>query len=171
MCKRLLRIAIFLIALPAFGQTAEQIVQWSAHGQTSAHPGDLVKITLQARIQAEWHVYSVSQMPGGPARTVISVTDKQPFKQDGLLQPPPPHTAFDPNFNINTETYQGTVQFKLPVRVAKGAPSGAQKIVIEVLFQTCNDTTCLPPHTTHLFVPIVVTAAGSSPAAKSAKGQ
>ncbi len=65
-----------------------------------------------------------------------------------------PSTAFDPNFNMETETYEGTVKFKIPVRVAEDAAVGSQKIAIDVLYQTFDDTTCLLPHVTHLFVPI-----------------
>ncbi|MFZ0799574.1 MAG: cytochrome c biogenesis protein CcdA, partial [Terriglobales bacterium] len=89
-----------------------------------------------------------------PTRTVISFSGKQPFRQEGALTAPMPNTAFDPNFNMETETYEGTVKFKIPVRVAEDAAIGSQRIAIDVLYQTCNDTTCLPPHATHLFIPI-----------------
>ena len=150
---------VFLISLHGFAQTAGEAVQWSTHAPASTRPGSLVTVTLQARIPSEWHIYSVSQPPGGPSRTVISLPDKQPFKQDGSLEPPPPHKGFDPNFNIDTETYVGGVQFKLPVRVAAAAPKGAQKIAIDVKFQACNETMCLPPKTLHLQAATQVTSA------------
>jgi thiol:disulfide interchange protein DsbD len=139
-----------------WAQTPEEVVRWNAHGPATAKAGARLQIDLQGVIQDEWHVYSISQMPGGPTRTVISLSEGQPFERDGSLTAPMPHTAFDPNFNIDTETYEGTVKFKVPVKVAKGAIAGGHKIAIDVLYQTCNDTTCLPPHTTHLLVPISI---------------
>jgi thiol:disulfide interchange protein DsbD len=141
--------------------------------------GGRISIKLQAQIQSGWHVYSISQMPGGPARSKISFPGEQPFKQDGLLEPPTPHTGFDPNFNMETETYEGIVEFKIPLRIASDAPTGAQKITIAVSYQTCNDTTCLPPHTTHLLIPITIKAkataasgqAASAPADTHAAGE
>jgi len=165
-------IALFvaMLAGSASAQTAEGIVHWSAQGPATAKAGSQMAVILKAVIQDGWHVYSISQMPGGPTRSVISVPPNQPFERDGSLTAPLPHTGFDPNFNLETETYEGTVQFKLPIRVAKTAPAGAKKIAIDVLFQTCNDTTCLPPHTTHLVVPIRIAAASSGGAtAPSAK--
>ncbi|HEY3927993.1 MAG TPA: protein-disulfide reductase DsbD domain-containing protein, partial [Candidatus Koribacter sp.] len=167
--KVLLRVRAIFVAFAwaamlgtALAQTPEEVVRWIAEGPATAKPGALLQIGLKAVIQEEWHVYSISQMPGGPTRTVISVPDHQPFERDGSLKAPLPHTAFDPNFNIDTETYEGTVQLKLPVRVAKSVPAGAQKIAVDILFQTCNDTTCLPPHTTHLFVPVKIEAAAAA---------
>jgi thiol:disulfide interchange protein len=172
MRRRLSCIAIFLVSLAAFGQTAEEIVKWSAHAPSVARVGSRISIKLQAHIQSGWHIYSVSQMPGGPTRTTISVPSQQSFKQDGLLRPPTPHTAFDPNFNIETETYEGTIEFKIPLRIATDAPTGVQKIAIEVLYQACNETTCLPPHTKHLIVPVKIerqatAASGASTSAPS----
>jgi len=146
-------------------QTPEEIVRWTTHGQATANAGTKLEVVLHADIQSDWHVYSISQMPGGPTRMIITVPEHQPFERDGSLNAPLPRTAFDPNFNIDTETYEGSVQIKVPIRVAKDAPVGGQKLAIDVLFQTCNDTTCLPPHTTHLYVPIKIgasTAAGAT---------
>lgn len=153
----------------SWAQTPEVVVRWSAEGPATAKPGARLQLRLKAVIQEGWHVYSISQMPGGPTRTVITVPDNQPFQREGSLTAPLPRTAFDPNFNIDTETYEGTVQFKLPIQVAKTTPAGSQKIAIDVRFQTCNDTTCMPPHTTHLLVPvkIVASATGNTTSGKA----
>jgi thiol:disulfide interchange protein len=169
---KFIAIAAVLIGASAFGQTAEEIVRWSAHGPTSARAGALISIELQADIQKGWHVYSISQMPGGPETTVISFPSKQPFRQDGLLQPPMVHKAFDPNFNMKTETYEGTVKFRIPVIVDAVALVGNQKIAVDVLFQTCNDTVCLPPFTQHLFVPLkILPGPGEAPPRSATSGR
>jgi thiol:disulfide interchange protein DsbD len=111
-------------------------------------------LELRAAIVGGWHIYSITQMPGGPTRTVISLPDRQPFQKEGAVTGPKPDKSFDPNFSLDTETYEGAIRFSVPVRTAKDAVAGKAKIAVDVLFQSCNDTTCLPPHTTHLFAPI-----------------
>jgi len=136
------------------GQSPEDIVRWTASGPATGKAGGHFNIKLNAEIEEGWHIYSVSQVPGGPTTSVISLPVSQLFHQDGALKSPKPNTSFDPNFNLETETYEDKINFEIPVLVVRNAPPGNQKIAINVLYQTCNESTCLPPHTTHLFVPI-----------------
>ncbi len=53
-------------------------------------------------------------------------------------QQPKPHVAFDPNFEMNTETFEGEVTFTVPVKVAADAAPGPHKIVVKVTFQACR---------------------------------
>src|SRR5260370_30371526 len=131
-------LAVALLAGAAFGQAPEDLVRWSARGPEMAKTGKSITIELNAEIEEGWHIYSISQMPGGPTTSVISFPGKQSFRQDGAMQPPAPHTSFDPNFNMETETYEGKINFKIPVTIEAGAPLGNQKVAIDVLYQTCN---------------------------------
>jgi len=149
-------LTVVLLVGGAFGQAPEDLVRWSARGPETAKAGEGIRVELNTEIEDGWHIYSISQIPGGPTTSVISFPGKQPFRQDGAMQPPAPHTSFDPNFNMETETYEGKINFKIPVTIEAGAPLGNQKIAIDVLYQTCNETTCLPPYTTHLFIPIKI---------------
>jgi hypothetical protein len=44
-----------------------------------------------------------------------------------------------------TEFYEGSAAFQIPVAVMPFAQPGAHDLVVKVLFQTCNETTCMPP--------------------------
>ena len=57
--------------------------------------------------------------------------------------------AMDPNFEINTETHEGSATFSVPIVVIADAPAGAQNLNVNVRFQTCNDKNCLPPCLRH----------------------
>jgi thiol-disulfide isomerase/thioredoxin len=122
---------------------------------------------LNAEIEEGWHIYSISQAPGGPTTTVIRFPGNQPFRQDGAMEPPKPHKSFDPNFDMETQTYEGKINFKIPVSINTGAPLGGQKIAVNVLYQTCDESTCLPPYETHLFIPVKILKDGDSVAASS----
>ena len=51
--------------------------------------------TVKARIEAGWHLYSLTQPPGGPIKTTISVTESRSFAQAGEVQQPEPQVQFD----------------------------------------------------------------------------
>lgn len=144
------------------GQAAGDVVRWAAGGPATAKPGDQIILELNAEIESGWHIYSVSQPAGGPMASIISIPGKQGFQGDGAMQTPTPNRSFDPNFNMETETYEGKINFKIPVSVKENTPLGDQRIAIDVSYQTCSDTTCLPPYTSHLFVPIKILPPGNS---------
>jgi thiol:disulfide interchange protein DsbD len=65
----------------------------------------------------------------------------------------------DPNFEINTETHEGSATFGVPLVVLADAPTGGQAFNINVRFQACNDKMCLPPRTVKLNAPVTLVAA------------
>ena len=57
---------------------------------------------------------------------------------------PQPKRAFDPNFNSDTETYEGDVAFLLELELKKDAPAGPAELAISARYQTCNPKMCVP---------------------------
>src|SRR4051794_11073768 len=101
MMNRCLLLLLTLTGL-AFGQ-AEQFnhVKWTATvDQSSVTPGGSVIAKLQAEIDPEWHMYSLTTPPG-PIPTTIKSTDSAVDKLS-VFQPPAVR-KFDPNFNADTE--------------------------------------------------------------------
>ena len=80
----------------------------------------------------------------------------QPFALAGTIEGPPAHTAFDQSFGIETEFYQDSVTFDVPLKVAADASAGKKKARIDAYFQTCNDQLCLPPKTVPVEVPVEI---------------
>ncbi len=143
---------IVFVSIAALAQRPNEVVTWKGSLPVPAalRPGAKVTAKLEAKIQAGWHVYSISQPPGGPTPTVISVPEGQPFRLAGPVAGPVPHSVYDPNFQMQTEYYVDSATFRVPLRVAAGAASGPGKAMIDVIFQTCNDRICLPPATVHV---------------------
>jgi thiol:disulfide interchange protein DsbD len=104
--------------------------------------------------EEDWHVYSVTQGPGGPIPTTVAVAARPPFARAGAIRGPAPVTAFDPNFEIKTETYGGTFTLVLPMRLAAGASGSHGTLGIEIGFQACTNRVCLPPKRIALLVPV-----------------
>jgi thiol:disulfide interchange protein DsbD len=131
--------------------------------------GQQFELQLAARIEEGWHLYSISQPPGGPIQTRITVPPGQRFSLAGAPVGPQPKQEFDPNFSMETEWYDRSAAFSLPILVAADTPPGAHRLEVHVRFQTCNDRLCLPPKTENLFVEVTV-AGGSATTRAGASG-
>ena len=118
---------------------------------------------ITANIEGGWYMYSISQGPGGPIPTRITVGDG-PFKLAGVSGPKP-KTKMDANFGINTESYAGSAVFNLKFNAPADTPAGPQTLNASVRYQVCNDSVCLPPKTVKLASAVAVTAgkAAASP--------
>jgi thiol:disulfide interchange protein DsbD len=138
-------------------------VHWTAKLPSGPALKSGTKITadLSATIEDGWHVYSITQPPGGPLRTVITVPADQALRGDGKITGTEPHSSYDPNFQMETQYYEESVSFKVPLVVDSSAKAGPANSVVNVRFQTCNDRLCLPPTTIH--VPLAGTIAKASP--------
>src|SRR6185437_8647525 len=154
-----------VLAIAVGAACQDHPARWSAAapGKT-LQPGAKFFVRLSTQITSGWHVYSITQPPGGPTTTVITVPTAQPFRLAGQIIGPPPHTAYDANFEMNTETYEDHAEFTVPVVVSPTAQSGDHKLAIDVRFQVCNDTTCMPATTEHLKVPIKIETSNARPA-------
>ena len=61
---------------------------------------------------------------------------------------------------MNTETSRRSFrEFTVPVAISSNTHPGDQELTIDVRFQVCNDTTCMPAATEHLKVPVTIEAA------------
>jgi thiol:disulfide interchange protein len=139
----LVRVCALLVAV--YGGTVraqEAPVTWSA--AASAH-GDTATFTLTARIATGWHLYSLSQGPGGPVATRVSAMP--PARIVGTLGAPAPMLSLDRSFGIVTETYEDAVDFRGTAILRAGSA-----LTLRVLYQTCDDRVCLPPATADVSV-------------------
>jgi DsbC/DsbD-like thiol-disulfide interchange protein len=133
-------------------------VTWSFK-QAAQRPlsrGETLNLRLYADIQPGWHLYSIDQPPGGPMATEISMAPGQPFAFAGPIVAPKSHVIFDQSFGMRVRLYTERALFTVPVKVAANAPTGAQTLVIDVRYQSCNDTLCLPPRTIKLSVAVQI---------------
>lgn len=150
-------IAVVALAVASTSALGQRPVVWSASSPSAPVPrGGVTVVHVTAHIDGGWHVYSLTQVAGGPIPAQITLAPGQPFTLADVVRGPSPIERFDRNFGIKVETYDATATFTVPVRVAANAPTGATTLTINARFQTCNDTLCLPPHTEKLTVPVTV---------------
>jgi len=163
MLRRLL--PFLFCAASAFAQTEKfNHVQWTLKlDQPSAAPGATLLGRLEARVDPEWHMYSLTTPPG-PIPTTIKLTDSSAVAQITLFEPPPVR-KFDPNFNADTETYEGAQTFLARIQLRKDLQPGPLTLTFEPRYQTCSGTQCIPPRTRQVAAMLDVVA--SAPAASA----
>jgi thiol:disulfide interchange protein DsbD len=123
--------------------------------------GDTTRIRVDAAIQDGWHVYSITQPAGGPIATRISVPAGQPFLAAGAVEATtPPHVAFDDAFRMNVQLHVKAASFDVPVRFtgATAAAGSSDSVHVNVRYQACNASLCLPPQTARLAAAVPVRA-------------
>lgn len=134
-------------------------VKWTVVGGNRTRDivkGRTVPITVQADIAKGWHIYSLTQKPGGPVALRLDLIGAADVVMRGLVNAPKPERTFDKNFGIETELYSGSPRFTLPVGVPGRTPSGIRRFQIGARYQVCSDKLCLPPRTDKLDVTLRV---------------
>jgi thiol:disulfide interchange protein DsbD len=152
-------------------QTAAQIVQWSIDLQPLGplHAGTKASAALKATIKDGWHVYALSQGPGGPTPLSIKLADNPSLAVIGDATGAKPETLYDKNFDMQTEFYEHNIVINLPMMVKSSAPVGTDDMTLDVRFQTCNERTCLPPTTVHLTLAAQIVSGAAVPSASTVK--
>ena len=135
---------------------------WSLEIQpAAAPPGSKVMARLEAKVDDGWHVYSLTTPRGGPNPTTIQVNDNPAVASFRVFEPTPKR-AFDPSFNLDTETYQTDAVFLIEVELKKDAAPGLAEITAAVRYQSCNDRVCLPPTTRTATAALKIDASSSA---------
>ena len=136
-------LALLLLVEAASGQRLNP-AQWSLGIEPArAAPGSQVLGRLAVRLDPGWHLYSLTT-PRPPIATTITLAGDAP-SQGLKIYAPAPIRKFDPNFGVETETYEGQAVFLLRIPLKADAPAGALELTAQVRYQLCDDKQCLPP--------------------------
>ena len=137
---------------------AQDPVHWNATAPAQAVAiGKVAAIRIRGVIADGWHIYSLTQGPGGPVPTRITMPTGQRFHVAGPVGSTTPKVSFDANFAINVEAIAKEAIFTVPVAVDPGARFGRNDVRIKVRSQACDPTRCLPARTEALRVAVMVT--------------
>ena len=133
-------------------------ISWSLtlSRQAPVRRGETFSVRLIADMQPGWHLYSINQPEGGPIATQISMPPGQSFTFARAISESKTHTIFDQSFGMPVRLHTEKAEFGLPVRVGANAAPGAGTLAVEVRYQSCTDTLCLPPRTVKIGVTVQV---------------
>lgn len=153
-----------LLVIPLVAATCrapEKPVRWTLVGNDtrSVAAGENVDIALEAEIADGWHIYSLTQKPGGPIPLSIQLVGAADVEVRGAIKAPKPVTKFDKAFGFETELHSGKARFNVPVGVPAGSLTGKRELEVAARYQACSDTICLSPRTEKLGVTLRITAA------------
>lgn len=123
-------------------------VQWDitlyATGENAA------TLVATAEIEAGWHVYSNDNDPlDGPIPTAITVATEG--IQVGDLRECTPEVHFDPNFDKDVKSFEGTVRWALDMTWSGDRP---EKVDGLLTYMTCDDTKCIFPPDVEFYLPL-----------------
>lgn len=124
--------------------------------------GQVFEVTVEASIDKEWHLYSIKNTPeAGPYPTQFS-TPLSEMVIAGNIEESEADIAFDPNFETDLGWHSNTAQFTIPVAFSSNL-QGEQTLILEALYQVCDDKSCLPPKTKQVKETIFLAGVSDSP--------
>jgi thiol:disulfide interchange protein DsbD len=140
-------------------------VQWTLSTEAAkAPPGATIPLKLTAKLEEGWHLYSLTTPPGGPNPTTAMIAENAAVAATKIYQPKP-ERKFDPNFNIDTETFDKEAVFLLDTSIKNDAAVGPLDLIAQVRYQACNATMCLPPKKKTAEVNVEIEPSAAAPAA------
>jgi len=129
-----------------FGGGAQDVVKVSAEF-TTAQGDEPARLFITATIKEGWHIYSVTQPPGGPVATKITLAESDAYKVVGEWRvAPAPETKPEPAFGgLMVESHHGVVTWFAPIEPASGVDPAELQIAGKLEVQPCDASSCLPP--------------------------
>ena len=100
-----------VIAILTFNVNAqiEDPVEWSFSYDSISQ--DSYILTIKAKIERGWNIYSQFVNPDGPIPTSFVFEESEDFKLVGVVNEPSPNTKYDPVFQMELSSFQDEVVF------------------------------------------------------------
>lgn len=112
---------------------------------TVARPNETVSLSIDVRLDGDWHIYAPTTPPGGPVPTQFKVNTSPYFQRVGGVDQPPPEVVHDPNFDLKVAYFGKAVTFNLSLLLRDDAAPGTHPVTGAITYMLCNETACLPP--------------------------
>jgi thiol:disulfide interchange protein len=102
-------------------------------------------LSVRAEIDPGWHVYSLTQPPGGPLASKLQIVSPEVKAVGGFTSDRAPHIRPPDVFPVPSEEHDQEVIWQVPIEVQEGVD--AEKLVIRVRYdgQVCTELgSCVP---------------------------
>lgn len=99
-------------------------------------------LSIIAKIDKSWHIYSQNVPSGGPAPTSFTFPKSKNYKTIGSVVEPAGHEVDDPVFNMRIKYFADKAVFTQNI---ERKTNDAFTINATIFFMVCNDNSCLPP--------------------------
>lgn len=119
---------------------------------------------VTAQIEPNWHIYSLTQAPGGPVPTSIKTTPAAGVTVGKFTSLLKPHESKEPAFDdMVVETHEHLARWTAPIEFASGVDPTKLELKGTVFAQACANV-CLPPQDYKFTAALGKEAASTSPA-------
>lgn len=141
-----------LLCLCMSGQAQAQFenpVSWTYAVELKAKQEALV--TISAKLQPGWHLFSQNLKAGGPTPTSIQFTPMKGLELLGKPSEPAAKTVYEKLFKMDIAYFENKVDFQQRLRIKNSPPALTGKIE----FMVCSNKECLPPDEVAFTIPLV----------------
>lgn len=145
-----------------FGQLLDPVQYEITSLPDTVQAGEVFNVTVEATIEGEWHLYSIHNDPDdGPYPTAFSTANSS-MAIAGNIEESEATIVLDPNFNAELGWHSNEATFTIPIAF-RPELEGEQTISLEVLYQVCDDKSCLPPKTKQIDSEIILDGVAENP--------
>jgi len=104
------------------------------------------RLSVTAEMLPSWHVYSITQLPGGPLKSELQVADSEQFElAGGFTADVPPAVKRYEFFDVPVEEHGDTVTWTAPIRISAGVDPETLELNVVYKGQVCQDEgACIP---------------------------
>lgn len=159
-------LAVFAVAMyfaPARAAAQAELFDRLDLGAAPQAQADLVKVSalftaepdgrtgtlyITAELDEGWHIYSITQPPGGPIRSNLKLAGSDRYKLSGDFRPDPaPRKHVDERAfpGLTLEEHEGKVTWSAPIRFTSSGEVKSLEIGGKAYVQACNAENCNPP--------------------------
>jgi len=152
-CRRQERLTRSLFALSllalSLGAQTKSPATWTLRPTVDrVKPGSEFTVELKVQLEGPWHMYSMNPPPPSPTGAPIPTTirlEESPAVESFRVYQPAAQRKFDPNFQMETETYDKEAVYYYRIKLKADAPAGPLELTSQQRFQLCTEKECLPP--------------------------
>ena len=133
-----LLLLLLLITTVSYSQILEPVKWTTETKKITATEYDLI---IKASIEKNYHLYSQKVPEDGPLPTIFIFEESNDYELIGNTTEEKGHTVHDPVFNLKIKYFETKTTFKQRIKVKNKNPF---KIIGEIEFMTCNNSSCVP---------------------------
>src|SRR5680860_965941 len=120
---------IIILVLSPFlvqGQFTDPVTFTVSDAPTQVKAGEVFNLTVKAKIDGEWHLYSVNNDPdAGPFPTKFTLSNEQVVFA-GNIKESDPIVEYDPNFGVELGWHTQEAVFTIPLAISKELTGNAK---------------------------------------------
>jgi|GEM_PF-1383833 len=153
---------IFLYCDTANAQLLDPVSYQITDAPEQVKAGEKFSVIVRAEIDGDWHLYSALNDPdAGPYPTTFS-SGEENLQIAGTVSESEVRIVLDPNFNAKLGWHSDEAHFTVPLAFDTTA-AGNNTITLDILYQVCDDKSCLPPKTKQVSAEVLVSGISESP--------